>query len=385
MRKLLSFLVLLIAAQAWAQQGLKPDYNGVSGLKVQWLKIGQGESPVAGDQVVVHYTGTLTDSTKFDSSRDRNQPFNFKLGRGQVIAGWDEGVAQMKVGDRAILTIPPTIGYGEKGVEGVIPGNATLIFDVELLEIKPGVRPFNTAGKDSIHLPEGVSVILIHDAPGPKAVSGQRVDAHYSGYFLDGKMFDSSVDRGQSFQFLLGRNQVIPGFDLGFRQLSIGDSARIIIPYQLAYGEQGNQGIPPKSDLVFDVVLLGLQTLEIPGPYDVTGKDTVTTASGLKIIKVLTTQGPAPAKGTMVNVHYTGYLLDGSSFDASYNRGTPINFELGAGRVIPGWEEGLLLMNYGEKARLIIPYKLAYGEQGRPPVIPPKADLIFDVYLLPGK
>jgi peptidylprolyl isomerase len=385
MRNILFLIILGLSLQVLGQQGLKPDYKGDSGLKIHWLQLGQGETPRAGDQVSVHYTGRLTDSTKFDSSLDRNQPFSFKLGRGQVIAGWDEGLAQMRVGDKVLLTIPPAIAYGEKGVEGVIPANATLVFDVELLEIKPGVRPFSTAGKDTIRTAQGLSIIMIHDAPGTKAVSGQKVDAHYSGYFLDGKMFDSSIDRGQSFQFLLGRNQVIPGFDSAFRYLSIGDSARIVIPYQLAYGEQGNQGIPPKSDLVFDVILLGLQTLEIPGPYDVSGKDTITTASGLKMIKVLQTEGGKPVKGTMINVHYTGYLMDGSSFDASYNRGTPINFELGAGRVIPGWEEGLLLMNYGEKVRLIIPYSLAYGEQGRPPVIPPKADLIFDVYLVPAK
>ena len=108
-----------------------------SGLQYVELVEGTGAQPVAGQTVVVHYTGTLTDGNKFDSSRDRNQPFSFKIGAGQVIQGWDEGLATMKIGGRRKLVIPAKLGYGDRGAGGVIPGGATLIFDVELLKIVP--------------------------------------------------------------------------------------------------------------------------------------------------------------------------------------------------------------------------------------------------------
>jgi FKBP-type peptidyl-prolyl cis-trans isomerase len=106
-----------------------------SGLKYTVIKTGKGATVKPGQTVFVHYTGTLTNGKKFDSSRDRGQPFSFKVGQGQVIAGWDEALSTMKVGERRKLTIPPKLGYGAAGAGGVIPPNATLIFDVELLKI----------------------------------------------------------------------------------------------------------------------------------------------------------------------------------------------------------------------------------------------------------
>jgi len=107
-----------------------------SGLQYVDMVVGMGTTPTAGQTVAVHYTGWLTDKTKFDSSVDRGQPFSFVLGQGQVIKGWDEGLSTMKVGGKRKLTIPSELGYGARGAGGVIPPNATLIFDVELLEIR---------------------------------------------------------------------------------------------------------------------------------------------------------------------------------------------------------------------------------------------------------
>jgi peptidylprolyl isomerase len=131
-------LPVLSAAEP-AKSTDKPDtvksVTTASGLKYVDVKVGNGASPVKGKQVKVHYTGTLENGKKFDSSVDRNQPFSFVIGVGQVIPGWDEGVMSMKVGGKRKLTIPSKLGYGAAGAGGVIPPNATLLFDVELLDV----------------------------------------------------------------------------------------------------------------------------------------------------------------------------------------------------------------------------------------------------------
>jgi FKBP-type peptidyl-prolyl cis-trans isomerase len=138
---LLLCLLTLFAGLALAQSsGGPPKIEGkpvttASGLKYWEVKAGTGATAKSGDRVRVHYTGWLTDGKKFDSSVDRGQPFVFTLGRRMVIPGWDEGVAGMKVGGKRRLEIPPNLGYGASGAGGVIPPNATLIFDVELLDV----------------------------------------------------------------------------------------------------------------------------------------------------------------------------------------------------------------------------------------------------------
>ncbi|GJE26068.1 FKBP-type peptidyl-prolyl cis-trans isomerase [Methylobacterium organophilum] len=139
MRSFLSLtgaLVLAMTASASAAEPVKLP----SGLSYTDEVVGTGPAPQAGQKVTVHYTGWLDQGgqkgKKFDSSRDRGQPFTFTIGAGQVIQGWDEGVASMKTGGRRILVIPPELGYGPRGAGGVIPPNATLIFDVELIGAK---------------------------------------------------------------------------------------------------------------------------------------------------------------------------------------------------------------------------------------------------------
>jgi peptidylprolyl isomerase len=144
-RSLLKISLLLLAAPSGAfAQGTAPatgkPMTTASGLQIIDSKVGTGPSPKPGQTCVMHYTGWLYENgqkgKKFDSSVDRNEPFEFPIGQKRVIAGWDEGVATMKVGGKRTLIIPPALGYGARGAGGVIPPNATLMFDVELLAVK---------------------------------------------------------------------------------------------------------------------------------------------------------------------------------------------------------------------------------------------------------
>lgn len=130
--KAVSWVSIPIKASVLGAKAVTTD----SGLRYEDIVVGTGISPQPGHEVTVHYTGTLDDGTKFDSSLDRGQPFKFNIGLGQVIKGWDEGVMTMKVGGKRKLVIPPQLGYGSRGAGGVIPPNATLVFEVELLDTK---------------------------------------------------------------------------------------------------------------------------------------------------------------------------------------------------------------------------------------------------------
>jgi len=207
--------------------------------------------------------------------------------------------------------------------------------------------------------------------PGPEDI----VNVHYTGWTTDGKMFDSSVVRGQPASFPL--NRVIPGWTEGLQLMRVGEKRRFWIPEELAYkGRPGPQGM-----LVFDVELLGIQEAPkpIPAPEDVKAppKDARKLPSGVAIKTLQKGTGTRkPTAADRVEVHYTGWTTDGKMFDSSVRRGRPATFPLSA--VIPGWTQALQEMVEGEKARIWIPEELAY--KGRPGA--PQGMLVFDVELL---
>jgi len=164
--------------------------------------------------------------------------------------------------------------------------------------------------------------------------------------------------------------------------LHVGDKAMLTIPPDLGYGAQAAGKIPANSTLIFEVELMEVKAKIAVKPYDVTGKDTIALQDGLKMIIVKNGTGPKPENGKTVSVHYTGYLANGTKFDSSVERGEPISFPLGQGRVIKGWELGIAALNVGTQARLLVPYALGYGDNGYPPIIPAKSDLVFDVELV---
>ena len=228
-----------------------------SGLEYTITEKGTGKTPAIGDKVVVHYTGKLTDETVFDSSVKRGQPFTFELGAGQVIKGWDEAFQLLQVGDKATIKFGPELGYGDRG-QGSIPANSTLIFDIELLDVIEGVKPWNVDGKDTITTASGLQYIMVEEnKDGELAAAGTRAKVHYSGYFKDGKMFDSSVEKGTPFSLKVGAGQVIKGWDEGLALLRKGEKAKFIIPYDLAYGENGSgASIKPGETLIFKVEMI---------------------------------------------------------------------------------------------------------------------------------
>jgi peptidylprolyl isomerase len=356
-----------------------PEWIGhESGIEYLIQERGQGDLAVLNDVVKVHYVLMLEDSTVIDSSRERGEPVSFKLGAGQVIKGWDVAFTYLHQGDKAWIRIPPDLGYGDRAM-GNIPPNSLLIFDVEVVDIIRAPEPYSIDEKTTVHsLPSGLRYSIVDKGKGKKLEEGMRVKVHYTGFFEDLSMFDSSVERDQPIEIILGRGMVIKGWEEGLAQLRVGDKARLWIPYQMAYGEQGRGPIPPRADLIFDVEVLQAEAVMSAIPYDVHGRDTIATESGLKYIVVAPGRGEEPASGSMVVVHYTGYLTDGTMFDSSVERGTPFRFVLGQGQVIPGWDQGVALMRPGAKYRLIIPAELGYGDRGAGP-IPPGSTLIFDV------
>jgi peptidylprolyl isomerase len=226
-----------------------------SGLATKVLTPGKGKDhPKDADQVKVHYTGWTSDGKMFDSSVVRGEPTSF--GVTQVIAGWTEALKLMVVGEKRRMWIPAKIAYGETARPGYPAGQLT--FDVELLEIvSPPETPKDVAAPpaDAKKTTSGLAYKVLKkgtgtDHPGPTT----RVKVHYSGWTKDGKMFDSSVTRGEPTQF--GLNQVIPGWTEGLQLMVKGEKTRFWIPGKLAYGDEPKRPGAPSGQLTFDVELL---------------------------------------------------------------------------------------------------------------------------------
>lgn len=191
------------------------------------------------------------------------------------------------------------------------------------------------------------------------------------------------MDRGEPLVFTVGADQLFPGWDEGVASMGVGGQRQLIVPPELAYGEESPGGsIPANATFIIEVELLELLEAGPSEPPEVADEDFQETESGLRYVDLEEGDGAAVEDGQTVNVHYTGWLEDGTKFDSSYNHGTPLPYPIGSGSAIPGWDEGISTMRIGGKRLLVIPPDLGYGEEGFGGVIPPGATLIFLIEIL---
>mgnify|MGYP006107383303 CR=1 FL=1 len=225
----------------------------------------------------------------------------------------------------------------------------------------------------------GLQYEIIKMGDGDKPEAADKVTVHYKGTLEDGTVFDSSYDRGETITF--GLKQVIPGWTEGLQLMPVGSKFKFIIPPKLGYGSRDLGSIPPNSTLIFEVELFEIQKPFVDTDFSLPAEE-IALESGLRYLEHITGEGLEATKGHTVKVHYSGYLMNGTKFDSSHDRGQPFGFTLGQGQVIKGWEEGVLGMKLGTKRTLIIPPELGYGSRGAGGVIPPEATLMFEVELV---
>lgn len=351
-----------------------------SGLRYSVLTAGTGTvHPKRGDLVRVHYTGWTQDGKEFDSSRrPGGSPAEFAVG--QLIEGWNEALTLMTEGARWRLTVPASIGYGDAGAPPRIPPGATLVFDVELLEVR-SVPVFRLPAAGALQTTEsGIAWETVTPGTGPALAEGDSCELEYSFWAPDGELLESSVSSGRTLAGLPAE------FPLPFLKeipllMKAGQEVVLDVPYDLGLGARGGSRLPPGTKSVWRLKLVRVGRPSPAPDFAMPGEeDLKALPGGLRIQVLREGTGEAPAMGQKVVVHYAGWLTDGTLFDASWPRGLPATFRLG--EVIPGWNQGLQQMKPGGAAVLVIPPELGYGARGSPPKIPPAATLVFRVELL---
>ncbi|KAJ8414348.1 hypothetical protein AAFF_G00052180 [Aldrovandia affinis] len=303
-----------------------------------------------------HYNGTLLDGTPFDSSYNRKQTYNTYVGEGWLIKGMEEGLLGMCVGETRNVIIPPFLGYGAEGYGTEIPSQASLMFDVLLVDLH---NPKDDISIENQVVPESCS---------RKSVVGDYIRYHYNGTFLDGTSFDSSYQRNSTYNTYIGMGYVIAGMDKALQGVCMGEQRRITMPPHMGYGESGaGKDIPGSAVLVFDI-----HVIDFHNPKD--------------LVDIQITHKPEECNLTssgddLIHYHYNCSLMDGTLLFSSMDYENPQEAVLGADKVIDGLDEGLRGMCVGEKRVLIIPPHLGHGENGASGV-PGSAVLHFELELV---
>ncbi|KAF0893884.1 hypothetical protein E2562_031419 [Oryza meyeriana var. granulata] len=320
---------------------------GKHGLMKKLVKEGEGWGrPETGDEVEVHYTGTLLDGTKFDSSRDRGSPFKFKLGQGEVIKGWDHGIKTMKKGEQAVFTIPPELAYGESGSPPAIPPNATLQFDVELL---------SWASVKDICKDGGIFKKVL--AEGQKWESPKDLDevlVKYEARLEDGTV----VSKSDGVEFAVKDGYFCPALSKAVKTMKKGEKVLLTVKPQYGFGEQGRPAsgaegaVPPNATVHIDLELISWKTVTLIG-------------DDKRILKKVLKEGEGyerPNDGAVVRVRFIGKLEDGTVFAKRGHDGDePLEFRTDEEQVIEGLDRTVVTMKKGEVALVRIPPQHAFG------------------------
>ncbi|RLD64962.1 MAG: hypothetical protein DRI84_07815 [Bacteroidetes bacterium] len=260
-----------------------PDEKGLFFIET---KKGNGKAPEKGTFIKAELIATSLFGGKFINTYEEGKPYDLEVGTGQLGIGFEQAVAKMKVGGKATVIVPSGLAFGEQGVQGYIPPFSPVVFEISILKVVTAEEMSAQREKDAQEAeakmkklesdeqakidayvkannvkatPTASGLIFIDVVPGTgdPAVSGKKVKVHYTGYLLDGKKFDSSLDRGEPFEFTLGQGQVIPGWDEAVAMMRVGGKAKLIIPSKIGYGARGaGADIAPYSPLVFEVELL---------------------------------------------------------------------------------------------------------------------------------
>jgi len=357
-----------------------PTTTTDSGLVYIETQAGDGRTPEEGDIVTMNIVGMLDDGTVFADTYTDGLPITATLTEEDLFAGWVEGLMLMKEGGTARLVIPPDLAFGSEGAGGVIPADATITMDIELLTAEAPPVPTAVDEDDLTTTDSGLQYYDIVEGEGDMPQIGQEVVPHYVAWVQEGEVFIArSADQGGDLTFAIGSDTVFPGWEEGITTMRKGGKRLLIIPPDLALGDEGGGRIPPGATLIMEVELVDILPLVTPTAID--EADFTVTESGLKYYDIVEGDGAVAESGNDVTVNYTGWLTNNVKFDSSLDSGQPFTFTLGTGGVIPGWDEGVAGMKVGGKRQLIIPAELGYGETGGG-TIPPNATLIFEVELL---